>query len=149
MKFVPVDNRRGIATTRAALTLALAVVVPFLLYRAAPSWWSSRGVLLGTAPLDDYAPANHGQLKNIAKAAAAEMDAKLPGGAGDAVHALIANWSTSNAQTNAFAPVNLGQLKKTAAPFYDRLIVAGLANQYPWGNPSNPPTTLQLRTWVR
>ncbi len=67
------------------------------------------------------------------------MDAKLPGGAGDSLHALIADWSTSTAQTNDFAPVNLGQLKKVAAPFYDRLIAAGLANQYPWANAPNQP----------
>src|SRR6185369_1115091 len=91
-----------------------------------------RGVLAQDASADDYAPANQGQAKNIAKAAAAEMDARLTGGAGDQVHSLIDSWSTPGSPANDFAPINLGQLKNLAKPFYDRLIAVGLADSYPW-----------------
>jgi hypothetical protein len=118
--------------------LAAAVFLPLLVYASAPSWWAERGVLVSGASTNDYAPANQGQLKNIAKAAAAEMDSKLEGGAGDQLHSLIASWSTPTSQTNDFAPVNLGQLKNVAKPFYDRLIATGLVNSYPWLSSSNP-----------
>ena len=114
------------------------VAAPLLLY-AAPAWWSQRNVLVQNALADDYAAVNQGQLKNIAQAAVAEMDAKLPGGAGAELHSLIAGWSSPTAQTNDFAPVTLGQLKAVAKPFYDRLIAAGLATQYPWTNTPNQP----------
>jgi hypothetical protein len=138
MKLVPPDQRRAIAAVRLSLALAAMVTVPLLLY-AAPGWWSQHNVLTQNAASDDYAPANHGQLKNIAKAAVAEMDAKLPGGAGTELRSLIAGWSSPTAQTNDFAAVNLGQLKTVAKPFYDRLIAAGLTAQYPWTNGPNQP----------
>ena len=138
MKLVPPDQRRAISAVRLSLALAAMVTVPLLLY-AAPAWWSQHNVLTQNAASDDYAPANHGQLKNIAKAAVAEMDAKLPGGAGTELRSLIAGWSLPTAQTNDFATVNLGQLKTIAKPFYDRLIAAGLATQYPWTNAPNQP----------
>lgn len=75
---------------------------------------------------------NHGQLKNMAKAAVAELDAWLPGGAGGAVHALLEGWSTPSAATNDYAAVNVGQLKAVAKPFYDRLIAASYTGGYPW-----------------
>ena len=76
-------------SARAMFSLAAAFFIPLLVYAGAPSWWSQRGVLVSGANADDYAPANQGQLKNIAKAAVAEMDAKLSGGAGDELHSLI------------------------------------------------------------
>ncbi len=104
----------------------------------APSWWSSQGVINGHPP-NDYAAANQGQVKNIARAAAAMMDAQLPGGAGDAVHALVNSWATPTAQTNDFAAVNLGQLKSVAKPFYDVLIAGGWRSGYPWNGSVNAP----------
>jgi hypothetical protein len=94
-------------------------------------------VLIEQGVADDYAPANQGQLKNIAKAAVTEMDAKLSGGAGETLHQLIASWSNPSSQTNDFAPLNLGQLKNVAKPFYDRLISIGVATEYPWTNALN------------
>ena len=125
------------SSRKASLALRLALVVtvvciPLVLLGNAPSWWSQRGALVENAIPDDYAPANQGQLKNIAKAAAAEMDARLPGGAGEPVHHMIASWSTPSGQTNDFAPLNLGQLKSVAKPFYDRLIATKYAIRYPW-----------------
>jgi hypothetical protein len=132
MKSLKRDNREGIALPRLALSVVLAALLPLLLYGSAPSWWSQRGVLTEAVAPDDFAPANQGQLKNIAKAAVNEMDAKLSGGAGDTLHQLVATWSNPGAQTNDFAPLNLGQVKNVAKPFYDRLIAAGLLDFYPW-----------------
>ena len=124
---------------RAMCLVAAAFFIPLAVYAGAPSWWSERGVLVSGANAGDYAPANQGQLKNIAKAAMAEMDEKLPEGAGEAVHNLVDHWSSPAAHPNDFAPVNLGQLKNVAKPFYDRLIAAGRADSYPWfGSPHSP-----------
>jgi hypothetical protein len=121
---------------RAMFSLAVVFFIPLMVNAGAPSWWSQRGVLVSGANADDYAPANQGQLKNMAKAAVAEMDAKLAGGAGEELHSLVDSWSTPGPQTNDFASLNLGQLKNAARPFYDRLIAAGLAGSYPWfGSP--------------
>jgi probable HAF family extracellular repeat protein len=139
MKTIPPDNRQGIAVLRLALALCAVVLVPLLVYGSAPAWWSQRGVLIQNATPSDFAPANQGQLKNIAKAAADEMDAQLPGGAGAMVHALVASWSPPNSQTNDRASVNIGQLKNIAKPFYDRLIATTYASSYAWDNDPNPP----------
>jgi hypothetical protein len=106
---------------------------------AVPNWWSQRGVLNPNALPDDYALANQGQLKNIATAAVAQFDERLPGGAGDTLHSLVNGWNQPNAQRNDFAPVNLGQLKNLAKPFYDRLIAVGYAESYPWASIPNLP----------
>ena len=132
MKLAPPDDRHGLTPPRVLVALFLCALLPLLAYAAAPAWWSERGVTIATATPDDYAPVNQGQLKNIAAAAMAELDAKLPGGAGEALHHFVNTWSASIPRTNDFAPVNLGQLKQAAAPFYDRLISAGLAENYPW-----------------
>src|SRR5688572_2710897 len=139
MKFASRDNRSAVSAWRLTLALTIAALVPILLYAGIPSWWLERGVLLENATADDYAPVNQGQLKNIAKAAVAEMDAKLSGGAGEDLHRLIESWSSSDPATNDFAPVNLGQLKNVAKPFYDRLIAVGLLDFYPWAGSPNPP----------
>jgi hypothetical protein len=137
MKRKPPDSRNALSALRLSLALSLVTLIPLLLYGSAPSWWSDRGVLIEQGVADDYAPANQGQLKNIAKAAVTEMDAKLSGGAGETLHQLIASWSNPNSQTNDFAPLNLGQLKNVAKSFYDRLISIGLATEYPWTNSPN------------
>jgi probable HAF family extracellular repeat protein len=139
MKLIPRDSRHGISIFRLALTLTIAALVPLLAYATAPAWWSQRGVLVQNATADDYALVNQGQLKKIAAAAVAEMDAGLPGGAGTTLHNLVQAWASPTAQTNDFAPVNLGQLKKAAKPFYDRLIATAYASSYPWASDPNPP----------
>jgi hypothetical protein len=108
-----------------------------------PAWWASRGAVFGLA--DDYAAANLGQLKHMATAAAAELDAALPGGAGPELAALIAGWSQAyspEAGRDDFAAVNLGQLKAVAKLFYDRLHAVGYSGpplaptaKYPWSGP--------------
>jgi hypothetical protein len=98
-------------------------------------------------PADDYAAANVGQLKHIAKQAAEAMDAKLPlPGAGSAVHAVVDPWSLDPAfgspPRDDFAAINIGQLKAVAKPFYLRLQELGytgkpfLAGQVP--TPAKP-----------
>jgi hypothetical protein len=138
MKLSPSNNRSGIFALRLAAGIAACVLIPLLAFATGPGWWSLHGVLLANAAADDYAPANQGQLKNVAAAAVAEMDAKLSGGAGDDLHNLINAWTTQTGQTNDYAPLNLGQLKNTAKPFYDRLIAAGLRTDYPWNGSSGP-----------
>lgn len=132
MKLAPFDNRNALPAPRTIVVLAIVTLLPLLLYGSAPAWWSQRGVLTENAPADDYVPITQGQLKNLAKAAIGELDAKLDGGAGDELHQLIQSWSSVSPATNDFAPVNLGQLKSIARPVYDRLITAGLAEFHPW-----------------
>ncbi|MEP6670725.1 MAG: sugar-binding protein [Chthoniobacter sp.] len=115
-----------------------------------PAWWFEREVIQQTAPpvaspvwptnypaADDFAAANLGQLKRVGTAAAAEMNAHLPGGAGLNVNNLITIWTTPpdpGVVRDDFAIVNLGQLKSVAKLFYDRLIAAQYTNAYPWAN---------------
>src|SRR5438045_9269890 len=120
-------TRSGTLSPPLAATITACALIPLFAFATVPAWWSQRGVINPTATSDDYSPANQGQLKNIAKAAGAEMDARLPGGAGQSVHALVNGWLVPNAQTNDFAPLNAGQLINIAKPFYDRLIAMGLA----------------------
>jgi hypothetical protein len=124
--------RAGAVSIRVIGAVALLAIGPFIAFAAAPSWWSTRGVLTAGVQPNDYGPANQGQLKSIAKAAAAELDAQLPGGAGAAVHNMLGDWSAAAAMTNDFAVVNLGQAKAVAKPFYDRLIAIGYVHNYPW-----------------
>lgn len=136
MKVSRSNSHDGVLSLRLATVVALSFAT--LIAVAAPSWWSERGVLNSTAGHDDFALANQGQLKNVASAAAAEMSARLPGGAGDAVDKFVTNWKIPVPDTNDFAPLNLGQVKNVAKPFYDRLIAAGFTNRYPWMENAKP-----------
>lgn len=131
-----------------------------VLWAAPPAWWSdSQTQILDTAnpTQDNYAPANLGQLKHVAKQAKAHLDATLPGGAGNAIDILVTgfggNLTTEQRDAN-YAPINLGQLKSVAKPFYDRLLSVGydtranlIAHGYPatWGfdYPWNPATPVE------
>jgi len=120
-----------------------------------PEWWFSSGVIAplnpnnqspswngGSYPVpDDFSAANLGQLKQMATQAAAELNANLPGGAGDIINNLITTWNStpqSGVVRDDHATVNLGQLKAVAQPFYNQLIAAGYTNAYPWANPPQP-----------
>jgi len=103
----------------------------------APDWWSTRSALMLDADSDDFAVANLGQLKNLARKAAQEMNDSFPGGAGTALNAMIDAWTAPPAtgvSRDDYAALTLGQLKTIAKPFYDRLADVGLrpANTYPW-----------------
>jgi hypothetical protein len=133
----------------------LLVVSGAGLQAATPIWWPNNGTQQD--PALNYAPANLGQLKNMAKKAKLHMDATLVGGAGFSVNAMVASLGPDNGVSYTpaelaanYGPVNLGQVKAVAKPFYDRLIAAGYntkanfaarnfpsgwAFRYPW-NPS-------------
>ena len=149
---------------------------------AYPNWWFEQDVIkrlpafATQAPTDwlthypkadDYALANVGQLKHIAKKAANALDAKLPTpGAGTAVHALVDPWSlvpvANTAPRDDFAALNIGQLKAVATPFYLRLQELGYTGQpflagqvptpakpYPWSfatTTTPSPTSARLKT---
>lgn len=104
---------------------------------AAPGWWAVRGVLTPGAPQDDYSVANLGQLKNIASKAAQELDENLLTGAGEDIHALLDDWNAAplgGTTRDDYAALTLGQLKKVAKLFYDRLadVYVCPAGIYPW-----------------
>ncbi len=115
----------------AGLAILLCVAFCVLTSAESPFWWTTRGVLNTNWPANDYAPVLAGQLKWMATNAAAELDT-LPGGAGTGVHALVGSFTLSN----NYVPINLGQLKNTAAPFYQRLMQVGYATNYPWTEPT-------------
>jgi hypothetical protein len=83
-----------------------------------PGWWRSRGAVGSSNGADDFAVANVGQLKNFARAASDEFEAKLPGGAGTAIKTLVASWS---APGDNYAAVTNGQIKALLDLFYQRL----------------------------
>ena len=109
-----------------------------LLLASPPAWWSDSATKILDAEnpattADNYAPANLGQLKNVAKQAKAHLDTKLPGGSGTAINILVSSFEPRSGQgytqeqidafiADNYAPVNLGQLKAVAKPFYDRLL---------------------------
>ena len=121
-----------------------------VVFAQAPAWWADRDVINTNAVPNDFAPINQGQVKWLATQAAAELAEKLQavGGAGSNVAALLATFSP----TNNYLPVNLGQLKNVAKPFYDRLLALGLTkiypvgagHPYPWSNSTNRPNDYAL-----
>lgn len=129
-----------------------------------PAWWtaSSTRILKAGAAEDNYAMATVGQLKLVATKAKAYLDGKLPANAQKtAVEAKLAEFAPDNgvAFTPAeiednYRPLNLGQLKATAKPFYNWLLSGGhdtrakliargypqnwpMTNPYPW-DPATP-----------
>jgi len=142
MKTKPDKNTEGSTTFLQMVGVAVFCALPILLFANGPSWWADRGIISldpvtgDPRPADDYAAANQGQVKNIAKAAVAEMNVVLPGGAGDELNGLPV-LSGTNVSANDYAAVNLGQLKALAKPFYDRLIALGYRSQYPWTGTAN------------
>ena len=122
---------------------------------SAPAWWATQQVLTPNASADDFAVANVGQLKTLARKAAQQLDANLPGRAGAAIHTMLHTWAAppaSGVTRNDYAAVNLGQLKTVAKPFYDRLSAAGVRadSSYPWTGTNVDDYTLvnlgQLKT---
>ena len=113
-----------------------------------PAWWFSRGAITPLNPAnsapswpgsypasDDYAVLNQGQLKNLATQAYNELHSNTSSSVwstsqGMVLTNLVAGWNPTSG--DAYAVVNLGQLKTVAKPFYDVLIQIGFANTYPW-----------------
>lgn len=123
-----VQSKRKIGRAAGCIILSLCIQAR----GEGPAWWTARAVLDTNVLGSDYAPANQGQLKHLAIQARSELDDSIAqfGGAGFAVTNLIA------AFTNAwnYMPVNIGQLKNVALPFYSRLIEIGYTNAYPWSD---------------
>lgn len=143
------------------VVLPLAVVTALI--AAPPGWWSEEGtrIIEEEGEENNYAPANLGQLKHVAKMAKGHLDAKLVGGSGTAIGGLVAGFESGTSPEEIlanYAPLNIGQLKAVAKPFYDRLHSAGYdtkanliahgfpdkwsgtaawSGYYPW-NPSTP-----------
>lgn len=111
-----------------------------------PAWWWHDDPALRVIDMDQLdhphhaSPANQGQAKWMATRAIAHLDQTLApiGGAGFTLDDLL----DPDADPAHYAPVNLGQLKNLAAPFYDRLHAVGFdhwptgmsfnASGYPW-----------------
>jgi hypothetical protein len=118
------------------LALFFALAAPAA---ADPSWWSDPSFSIWTSTpqnVENGAPVNLGQLKNVADQARRYLDSRLgqADGAGAAVTVLC-----QFTQADNYAPATVGQLKNVAAVFYDRLGQIG----YNWqtgtfGFPSTP-----------
>ncbi|EIQ01745.1 hypothetical protein OpiT1DRAFT_00319 [Opitutaceae bacterium TAV1] len=147
-------NRYYLSALLAAGLLSAFSFQFFSLFGQAPDWWTQQGVIDPAATPDDYAAANIGQLKHIATQAAAEMNARLPGGAGEDINALVTSWQQPPAEgvtRDDYAAVNLGQLKAVAKLFYDRLAAAGYGGPpladgqpYPWPSDASGADTYAL-----
>jgi hypothetical protein len=133
-------NRFPSRLTIIAVSSMVAVVSMILQAATAPAWWVTCGTINTNLPPNDFAAVNQGQLKWMAVNAAMELESQLPGGAGSNVWALISQFTG----TNNFRPVNLGQLKYVAQPFYARLIPIGYATNYPWSGTTNAPNDYAL-----
>jgi hypothetical protein len=133
-------QQSGRVTIRGLAFIFACTALPWLLFAGPiptskpahyPAWWFERDVVMRTdtnvsnpawpthyPPVDDYTAVNQGQLKHIAQQAHAELNARLPGGAGTNLTALINNFTTNN----NYDVVNIGQVKNVAEAFYNRLI---------------------------
>ena len=144
MKFsTPFAHRpHGRASLRAIARLALVglVLLQPNVFGTPPAWWAQRGVLNATQNQNNYSAINVGQLKNMAVKAMDEMDAKFPGGAGPAIHAMVDNWRANATGQNNYSPAVVGQVKRVAKLYFDRLVAVGIrpaSTGYPW--PTNTP----------
>lgn len=130
---------------RAFLILLPLFVGGLALFATPPTWWSEEGtrIVEEDGEENNYSPANLGQLKHVAKQAMEHLDANLPGGSGTSVHGLVTGWASGTTPEEIaanYAPLNIGQLKAVAKPFYDRLLEFGYntkANLIVRGYPAN------------
>jgi hypothetical protein len=122
------------------------------LQTAPPPWWQRSGAVDTTVSPSDYAVLTVGQLKSLATAAAAEMNAIVPliphGGAGTVIQARINGWRATSAsgQGNDYAAATVGQLKTVAREFYDRLGDLNFSLPYPWRAPTAADNDYALAT---
>jgi hypothetical protein len=105
----------------------------------APIWWTTRSVFAQGTVTDDYAVANVGQLKSMAKRAAQEMRSQYAGtgGAGTTIDAMLTAWEITplaGATRDDYAALTVGQLKQVASKYYERLAVLSgdPSASYPW-----------------
>jgi hypothetical protein len=146
-------------TSRRIVLIVICVLCIVALRAAPPAWWTDDNaqtrILTPGATAANFAPANLGQLKFVATQAKKHLDQNLAaiGGAGPEIDQLVANFAPSAGQNAAnYTPINLGQLKAVANPFYKRLLAVGYqtranllahgfpsAGNYPWdtNDPAN------------
>ncbi len=132
-----------ISHLRSAIFGAGALITLAALAQTTPSWWTTRGVFEPNAAPDDYMAINQGQLKNLARAAFEEMQARLPGGAGPELAALIASWDSPGPNTDNYAVVSAGQLATLGALFYGRLDAIRLQWAPGWASIARPALDMQ------
>jgi len=126
------------------LIVAMAVVILLAtaasLWATQPGWWNTRNAVNPSATPDDYAMANEGQLKQFTLQAVNEMNANLPGGAGDALNSLVNGWISdyasngyngSNPKPSDYQAMNTGQLKTIGSMVWNRLLAVGYTNSLP------------------
>jgi len=124
---------------RAAIWAILGGLLLTALAADYPEWWSERGVVDDALQPQDHHPVNQGQVKWMAVQAAAEFQDKLP----SPPNSPIDRMSDSFPSENNHRPANLGMLKNTAQPFYDRLIKAGYADPGPAAKPKTSPSPIR------
>ena len=88
--------------------------------------------VLATAAGQDGPAVTRGQLKAVAREAFAVLEAGWPDEAGEVLAALIARGSNLLPAAADAGVVTNGEVKALAQPFFDRLILAGAAEVYPW-----------------
>lgn len=103
-------DRRAVHGLAVPLCLAFALLALARSHAQAPDWWQEHGVLDPAATADDYAAVNQGQLKHVATQALAELDTRLPGGAGSTLSAFIGAWRTEGLRGEYFANRTLSGL---------------------------------------
>ena len=130
-----------------------------------PDWWSEPDTAIIVNPLEEnnYAPVTLGQLKHVAEMAMKHLDIELSTIGGSSpfpfveVATMVAGFQDYQGlppgENPNYSPINLGQLKAVAEPFYDRLLQIGYdtrqnlidhdydplwPHDYPW-NPETPP----------
>jgi hypothetical protein len=119
---------------RLAALLGFGLVLASGVYGEGPAWWTNRSVLASGSTTNDYAAVNMGQLKWIATNAYAELNANPLVGAGTNLPAVLTGWLPDG--TN-YCMANVGQLKYVGSLVWDRLILAGYTNAYPWSTGTN------------
>ena len=122
----------------ALCSFAMILITVFSASADYPQWWADRNVLDTTvAVTNDFAAVTQGQLKWITEKARDELNEH--GGAGPALEALIASFSTNH----NYEAANCGQLKYVASNVYARLIELDYTNDFPWSNsPADDDFTL-------
>ncbi|GAA5127388.1 hypothetical protein JIN84_08765 [Luteolibacter yonseiensis] len=88
---------------------------------APPAWWAARGAINGST-INDNAPVLQGQLKHFVTKAVAEMNGRLPGGAGPELNGMVGGWVAAHPSSGDQAVMLTGQLKAVAKPIYERLV---------------------------
>src|SRR5437879_1197236 len=101
MKLRLSNHRSIVISTRLAGAMIACLFLATLSPATEPQWWIERGVIAKEAegnrlPANDCAAVNQGQVKNIAFAAVAELNAHLPDGAGEALNQLAVQLSGTN-----------------------------------------------------